>query len=375
MNDPATAVYIGEAFPGLNYGLTNGYISNLRVVKGTAVYTSTFTVPTAPLTAISGTSLLTLQSNWFKDNSTNSFTITANGTPLVQSFQPFNPPLAYSTATYGGSGFFNGASNSLSITSTTPIVLNIGAAPTFTIEFWAYVTSASSENVVDKGSQAGSTVPNYRVAIISGVLYLLWGAGDGGTYTAYNTTGYTIPYYTWAHCAIVANNAALTMYINGVSRYSGGTLASYSDNGKPLFISSRFNTDQWFYGYISNLRIVKGTAVYTGAFTPPYLPVTTSGPVSAASYTSTTNINTIFPATQCSLLTNFTNGGIYDAVTQNNLTTVDNAQVSTTVVKFGLASLIFTKGWLKGGAIAKITGKSVIDGISIPFSTTSTLAI
>ena len=36
-----------------------GYISNVRVIKGTAIYTSGFTVPTSPLTAISGTVLLT----------------------------------------------------------------------------------------------------------------------------------------------------------------------------------------------------------------------------------------------------------------------------------------------------------------------------
>ena len=40
-----------------------GYISNVRVIKGTAIYTSGFTVPTSPLTAISGTVLLTCQDN------------------------------------------------------------------------------------------------------------------------------------------------------------------------------------------------------------------------------------------------------------------------------------------------------------------------
>ncbi len=40
-----------------------GYISNVRVIKGTAIYTSAFTVPTSPLTAISGTVLLTCQDN------------------------------------------------------------------------------------------------------------------------------------------------------------------------------------------------------------------------------------------------------------------------------------------------------------------------
>jgi len=73
----------------------NGYISNLRVVKGLAVYTtSSITVPTSPLTTISGTgystSLLTLQDNIFKDNSPNNFTITPVGTaPTIHTISPF----------------------------------------------------------------------------------------------------------------------------------------------------------------------------------------------------------------------------------------------------------------------------------------------
>ena len=71
-----------------NYG-TNGYISNVRILKGTALYTSSFSVPTAPLTAIANTSLLTCQSPTIVDNSTNNFTITNNGAATVSSTVPF----------------------------------------------------------------------------------------------------------------------------------------------------------------------------------------------------------------------------------------------------------------------------------------------
>jgi len=58
---------------GVGYLAAN--ISNLRIVKGTALYTSNFTPSTTPLTAVSGTSLLlsTVSGGYLNDNSTNGF--------------------------------------------------------------------------------------------------------------------------------------------------------------------------------------------------------------------------------------------------------------------------------------------------------------
>lgn len=74
-------------------GYFNGRMSNFRIVKGTALYSgSTITVPTSPLTVISGTQLLlntTNDSNFLKDNSTNNFTVTNNGTITSSALNPF----------------------------------------------------------------------------------------------------------------------------------------------------------------------------------------------------------------------------------------------------------------------------------------------
>ena len=79
-----------------------GYISNFRIVNGSAVYSPSavsITVPTSPLTAITNTALLTCQANRFIDSSSNNFAVTVGGTPQVSRFSPFAPTVStpYST--------------------------------------------------------------------------------------------------------------------------------------------------------------------------------------------------------------------------------------------------------------------------------------
>jgi hypothetical protein len=84
-------------------------------------------------------------------------------------------------------------------------------------------------------------------------------------------------------------------------------------------------TDNYYFnGYISNARIIKGTAVYD--------PTQTTLTVPTAPFTNITNT---------SLLTNFTNAGIFDNAMKNDLETVGNAQISTSVVKYGTGSMAF----------------------------------
>ena len=77
--------YIGEAGPSS----LAGYASNFRLVTGTAVYTSNFIPQTTPLTAISGTQILTLQNATLVDNSTNAQTVTNTGGVTVGGNYPF----------------------------------------------------------------------------------------------------------------------------------------------------------------------------------------------------------------------------------------------------------------------------------------------
>jgi hypothetical protein len=87
----------------------NGYISNVRFIKGVALYTgSTFTVPTFPLTATAETQLLAAQNiNPLVDNSTNGFTLVSSGssTTTVYAYNPatgnvLNPGVASTYTPY-----------------------------------------------------------------------------------------------------------------------------------------------------------------------------------------------------------------------------------------------------------------------------------
>ena len=306
-NFPTQSGYVGNDGGGSAF---TGYISNLRIVKGTAVYTSAFTPSTTPLTAISGTSLLTCQSNRFRDNSTNAFAITVNGSPSVQRFSPFSPSSAYSTSVIGGSGYFDGTGDYLQVADNAALTLDAN----FTIEFWFNQTSSGNFGILQHRNGASWASGDFQIQTPSNTI--LFNTPNGSVSTA------TFALNTWNHCAIVRSGSTITAYLNGVVSNTWTNSTSYTGNGGLVRIGELFDgTHYYFPGYLSDVRIVKGTAVYTSAFTPPTAPLTA--------------------ITNTQLLTNFTNGAIFDNAMMNNLETVGNAQISTSVFKFGTGSMYF----------------------------------
>ena len=91
---------IGRYSPSAQYWF-KGEISNLRVVKGTAVYTSSFKPPTEPLTNITNTKLLCCNNSSTTGSTVTPGTITANGNPTASSDSPFDDPAGF---VFGDSG-------------------------------------------------------------------------------------------------------------------------------------------------------------------------------------------------------------------------------------------------------------------------------
>ena len=245
----------------------NGYISNLRIVKGTALYTSTFTPPTEKLTAVSGTSLLTCQSNRFIDNSSNAHAITVAGDPKVSAFNPFGQESEYAVGENKGSVLFNATSY------LTAPQIPFGTAD-FTVEGWHFLNSRinlypilfSNYNAFGAGAFSliaghnSSTTTQYQIAWNSSFPTLNAG---------------TIRYNEWAHFAVVRNSGTVTLYINGVS--VGSFSGAQTINGVGSAVSVSYGQDvpttSQLDGYISDWTISAGTAKYTANFTPPTAPV------------------------------------------------------------------------------------------------------
>jgi hypothetical protein len=294
----------------------NGYVSNLRIVKGTALYTSNFTPTTSPLTTVSGTSLLTCQSNRFIDNSSNAFAITLNGNPSVQAFSPFLPTAAYGTTIVGGSGYFDGTGDYLAFPTSNATLL--AGTDQFTYELWFYPTLTTYVN--DFLFSYGTTAGRLRVFVENGGLQV-W---NGPTqFTAGNTS--LIKYGAWNHAVIQRNATNLVTYVNGTRDYNAANTTNF--NGGSLQICADAGVDG-FTGYISGFSFIKGSATYSGAtITVPTAPPSPIG------------------TTAC---LNFTNTGIFDATGKNNLETVGNAQASVAVRNTRLTPVPATSMYFDG---------------------------
>ena len=318
INTVSIAANILNQAGAANRGM-QGYCSNFRLVIGVAVYTGAFTPSTSPLaatqssgtniSAITGTQtkILTFQSNRFIDNSVaNSgagWTLTVNGSLSVVAFSPFNPTASWSAATYGGSGYFDGSGDSLTCSSILP------ATSDFTLSFWVYPTSLA-------GYVVGGAI---RQADSGNIFQFFIGYADGhpaiqiGSAYADYTAG-VIKAGQWQYIQVVKSSSAYTVYVNGTALSvtgSSGNIGTTSIASGTFYV--QYNTGCYF----SDVRVV------TSAL---------SNTVPTAPLTAITNT---------SLLLNFTNAGIYDATSKNDLETVVDAQISTAQYKFPPSSMAF----------------------------------
>jgi hypothetical protein len=233
-----------------------GYITDVRVVKGTAVYTGNFTPPTAPLTAITNTKLLVNMANGQAIDSAAQSNLTLIGGANTSTDQ----------AKFGDTSLHVDGTNDYAYTVANNFTFGTGD---FTIEFWYYGDSTQNDYLFDM------RLANDNEARAS----VYFNSNNKLSYYTSNTTRITstiaLTDNTWTHIALVRSSAVTRFYFDGTQDNQ-----SFSDtlNMLParLLIGAKWNGQQGVTGYFDDFRISK-MARYTSNFTAPTAPFADKG--------------------------------------------------------------------------------------------------
>ena len=161
---------------------------------------------------------------------------------------------AFPGASITTSASFDGSTQNLSVPNST--ALNPGTGD-FTIEFWTYLNSTTNNASFYRGNNGGVDV------FMNGSGKLAMGVAQISTLI---TDSVTMTTASWVHIAVVRSSGTTTLYKNGTSVGSAGDATNYvTDSVNYIGFSGSIRIN----GYMSNLRVVIGTAVYTTTFTPP----------------------------------------------------------------------------------------------------------
>ena len=150
----------------------------------------------------------------------------------------------------------------------------------FTVECWVYITAAPTDRYDVFRKWVAAPNKQYIFYINSSRQLGMYYSTTGSDETANNFTSATITTNTWTHIAWVRNSTTVTAYINGASAGTLSLSSTFPTTTAAELVGGNGSPGYSVTGYMSNLRVVKGTAVYTGAFTPP------TAPLSAISGTS-----------------------------------------------------------------------------------------
>jgi hypothetical protein len=262
------------------------------------------------------------------DSSTNAFSITKNGNIAQGSHSPFY--------TYGssynssvGSAYFDGSGDSLFVANSTNLQMATGD---FTIEFWIkHETLSGYQTIIDKGytSSGGFLIQTNPVDTGKLALYM-----DGALVCQESESPST---NAWIHYAITRSGTSVRIFKDGMLQASGTSSGNLNIADKVRIGTGGSGNDALFpfKGYLSNLKMVKGTALYTANFDRPTSPATAT--------------------TGTQLLLNFANSTIQDHAATCNFENVGGVTVSTATKKFGSGSLYFNgSSYLKTPANANL---------------------
>lgn len=187
-----------------------------------------------------------------------------------------NPTLTIGSAvtTVAQSPFAGGGNSYRFSSSTTSYITTPGSdswafgTGDFTVEWFSYQTTLAQFQRIYTVRDYSPSPPSIStgVSIESGTFYY-W-AADGFRYSSSSASTANV----WIHWAVVRQNGVTKVYRNGTQLGSQITdTFNITDNTTTFVIgnTNTFATNAALVGDLTNFRLVKGLAVYTGNFTTP----------------------------------------------------------------------------------------------------------
>lgn len=135
-----------------------------------------------------------------------------------------------------------------------------GGLGDWTVEAWMYCTDASQPDMLVNGLT--STTDRFYIQFIGQTIYI----GDGISNII--TIGGVKQVNSWFHIAVTKSSSTYRAFINGIL-IGSSTSALVNSPLTSLQIGYRGSQNYYTKGFISNLRVIKGTALYTQNFIPP----------------------------------------------------------------------------------------------------------
>jgi hypothetical protein len=276
VEDLDRGITIGGAGGGWTGYSFIGWIDEFRWSKGIARWTSNFTPPTGPYTAIANRGIdqytMLLVKGDGPDGSTvfydasgikGSKTVAANGNARITTAQ----------SKFGGSSSrFDGYLDHLSVPASSD--WSFGSED-LTIDFWVrFNTLPSSSKIMNAMVARYNSETNWwqcrMVYKGDGAWTPRFEFHDGSTTHRVMGAGESYSTGVWYHFAYVRSNGIWNIYVNGASVGYAEDSTPIQTVSSPLYVGNSDVSGPWCLdGWLDEVRISKGVARWTSNFTPP----------------------------------------------------------------------------------------------------------
>lgn len=248
---------------GVRSGLSNylnGYLDEVRIYRKVAVWNENFIPPNAAQHGleIEDVLLLHLSESTLIDSSRSTHSITNNNVTVSSAQSKFG----------GSSAYFNGTSSYLSIADSDDWDFSSGD---FTIDCWIYPTAAESFNtsIIGYVSGTGDTWPDLgwtlHLRTTSGIVRFQASNNGSAGVTLLDSVGIL---NAWHHVAVVRASGTTYLFIDGILKDSTATSWLCKDGGWSLKLGIGYDPNNYYTGYLDEVRVTKGVARWTQNFIP-----------------------------------------------------------------------------------------------------------